>query len=191
MDRARLSVPDRLLDTLERLFRIPSGDLKVTLTHVSNLIAGSTGADKVDAFIYQPERDSLVAVASSMQPLSILQRKLGLDVLPLSNGGCTANVFTTGETALHGNIQRDELDLPGIRDGLGVRSLLAVPVEIGGRRQGTLMLVSQTPDYFTDDDARFVAAAGRWVGIVAHRAQLLEEVGRNAAEQGRRAAAEE
>ena len=43
MDRARLSVPDRLLDTLERLFRVPSGDLKVTLTHVANLIAEATG----------------------------------------------------------------------------------------------------------------------------------------------------
>lgn len=191
MDPTRLSVPDRLLDTLERLFRIPSGDLKVTLTHVSNLVAEATGCDKVDAFLYDPKRDSLVAVGSSTQPLSMLQRKLGLDVLPLSNGGCTAHVYETGESALHGNIQREEIDLPGIRDALGVRSLLAVPVEIGGRRRGALMLVSQTPDYFSEEDARFVATAGRWAGVVAHRAELLEEVGRNAAEQGRRAAAEE
>ena len=61
MDPARLSVPDRLLDTLERLFRIPSGDLKVTLTRVSNLIAEATGADKVDACLYDATRDSLVA----------------------------------------------------------------------------------------------------------------------------------
>jgi signal transduction histidine kinase len=191
MDPARLSVPDRLLDTLERLFRIPNGDLKTTLTHVGNLVAEATGCDKVDAFLYDARRDSLVAVASSTQPLSMLQRKLGLDVLPLSNGGCTAQVFNTGEPALHGDIRRDELDLPGIRDGLGVRSLLAVPIEIGSRRRGALMLVSQTPDYFTEEDARFVSAAGRWAGVVAHRAELLEEIGRNAVEQGRRAAAEE
>ena len=103
MDPARLSVPDRLLDTLERLFRIPNGDLKTTLTHVGNLVAEATGCDKVDAFLYDARRDSLVAVASSTQPLSMLQRKLGLDVLPLSNGGCTAQVFNTGEPALHGD----------------------------------------------------------------------------------------
>src|SRR6185295_1549064 len=87
MEPSRTALPERLLDTLERLFRVPSGDLKVTLTHVSNLIGEATGADKVDAFLYDGARDSLVAVASSTQPLSMLQRKLGLDVLAISNGG--------------------------------------------------------------------------------------------------------
>ena len=184
-------MPERLLDTLERLFRIPSGDLKVTLTHVSNLVAEATGCDKVDAFLYDGTRDSLVAVASSTQPLSMLQRKLGLDVLPLSNGGRTVHVYRTGETCLHNRLEDDEGELRGIREGLGARSLLAVPIDIGGRRRGALMLVSQTTGYFSADDARFVTTAGRWVGIVAHRAELLEDVGRSAAEQGRRAAVEE
>ncbi|HUQ25233.1 MAG TPA: GAF domain-containing sensor histidine kinase [Burkholderiales bacterium] len=191
MEPTRTALPERLLDTLERLFRIPGGDLKATLTHVSNVIAEATGAEKVDSFIYDPARDSLSAVASSTQPLSILQRKLGLDVLPLSNGGRAVHVYQSGETFLHGHVDEDEGELRGIREGLGVRSLLGVPVDIGGKRRGMMMLASQSPEYFTADDARFVMAAGRWVGIVAHRAELLEEVGRAAAEQGRRAAADE
>jgi len=59
-------------------------------------VAEATGADKIDAFIYDPTRDSLVAVGTSTQPLSARQRQLGLDVLPVSNGGRVVHVFKTG-----------------------------------------------------------------------------------------------
>ena len=62
---------------------------------MSDLVAGATGADKVDAFLYDPERDSLVAVGTSVQPLSMLQRQLGLDVLQISNGGRVVQVYKT------------------------------------------------------------------------------------------------
>ena len=77
----------RFLETLERLLELPSADLKTTLSFASDLVADATGADKVDAFLYDSTRDSLVAVGTSDRPLSARQRKLGLDVLPLSNGG--------------------------------------------------------------------------------------------------------
>jgi signal transduction histidine kinase len=191
MDRARIPLPDRLLDTVERLLELPAGELKATLTHVSDVIAAATGADKVDAFLYDAKRDSLVAVGASTQPLSALQRSLGLDVLPMANGGRSAGVFRTGESVLIGRVDEDTVELPGIRDALGVRSLVAVPLDIGGRRRGVLMITSRTAEYFTTEDLRFTSAAGRWAGIVAHRAELVEEIARNAAEAGRRAGAEE
>ncbi len=79
--------PRRLLETLERLLELPAADLQVTLTHATDLVARALAADKVDAFLYDPARDSLVAISSSNQPLSALQRRHGLDVLPLANGG--------------------------------------------------------------------------------------------------------
>ena len=191
MEPGKTALPERLLDTLEQLFRVPTGDLKTTLTHVADLLARATGADKVDAFLYDPKRDSLVAVASSTQPLSILQRKLGLDVLPMSNGGSAAHAYATGETVFNGHVENDEKEVRGIKEGLGVRSLLSAVIEIGGQRRGVLMLASQSPEFFTDEDVRFVTAAGRWAGIVAHRAELIEAIGQNAAEQGRRTAADE
>ena len=78
------SLAERQLDLLEALLRIPAGNLQATLSHVSDLIAGATGADKIDAFLHDERRDSLVAVGTSTQPLSALQRQLGLDVLPVS-----------------------------------------------------------------------------------------------------------
>lgn len=163
---------------LEQLLQLPGGDLKATLSRVSDAIARSSGADKVDAFLYDASRDSLVAVGSSTQPLSMLQRQLGLDVLQLANGGCTVSVYKTGQTFLSGRLDEHEDELPGIRDALGARSEIGVPLEVG-------------PEFFTDADARFMETVARWVGLVTHRAELAEQIGRNAIEQGRRAGAEE
>ena len=191
MDAANTSLPQRQLEVLEGLLRAPAGDLKSVLIHVADVIAAATGSDKIDAFLYDASRDSLVAVGTSNQPLSALQRKLGLNVLPISNDGRTVEVFRTGKVYLHGQVDEDKVELPGIREALGVRSQLGVPLEIGGARRGVLLCVSQKPNYFSVEDARMVETVGRWVGIVAHRAELVEVISRNAAEQGRLAGAEE
>jgi hypothetical protein len=79
--------PRRMLDTLEKLLAVEMADLQTALTHSCNLVAEALRADKVDAFLYQPANDTLVALGTSAQPLSTMEKKLGLDVLPVSNGG--------------------------------------------------------------------------------------------------------
>ena len=188
---SRIALAERQLQVLEALLRIPSGNLASTLSHVSDLVAAATGADKVDAFLYDPARDSLVAVGSSTQPLSGLQRQLGLDVLQVSNGGRTVSVYRSGATFVTGRLDQDEDELKGIRQALGVRSEIGVPLDVGGERRGMLMIASLKPEFFSADDVRFAESLGRWVSILAHRAELAEQIARNAVEQGRRAAAEE
>jgi two-component system OmpR family sensor kinase len=182
---------ERTLEILEGLLRIPAGDLASTLIHASNLIAEATGADKIDAFLYDPSRDSLVAVGTSTQPLSALQRKLGLNVLPLSNGGRSVEVYRTGRVYLNGRADEDADELKGIREALQVRSALAVPLDVGGERRGVLLAVSLKHDFFSDQDARMAENVSRWVGLVAHRAELVEQIRVSAVEEGRRAGAEE
>ena len=183
--------PARALVTLQRLLEIPAGDLKTALIHASNAMADAFAADKVDAFLYDDTRDSLVAGGSSTQPLSNLQRNLGLDVLPLSNGGRSVQVYKTRTVFRDGNVQADPEELRGIREGLKIRSQLGVPLEIGAKLRGIVLVVSLKPDYFSESDEAFVKSAAAWVGMVAHRAELTKEISRNAVEQGRRAAAEE
>ena len=190
MDQKTAS-PQRLLEVLEALLRLPAADLKATLDHVANLVAEATGADKIDAFLYDATRDSLVAVGTSTQPLSARQRELGLDVLPVSNGGRVVHVFKTGNTFITGQLDKDMDELPGIREALRIRSKLGVPLDIGGERRGMMMIASLKPDFFNDEDVRFAEAVGHWTGIVAHRAELAEQIGRNAYGRARRAAAEE
>jgi len=176
---------------LEELLRLPAGDMKATLSHACDVIARVSGADKVDAFLYERGRDCLVAVGSSTQPLSMLQRELGLDVLQISNGGRVVHVYKTGQTYLHGRVDQDPEELLGIREGLKIKSKLGVPLPVGGERRGMMMLASLQPDFFTEQDARFMETVAPWIGLVAHRAELATEIARKAADQGRRAGAEE
>ena len=185
------SVPQRQLDLLKALLRIPGADPRTTLTHAADLVAAATSADKVDAFVYDAGRDSLNAVGTSTQPLSALQRQLGLDVLPLSNGGRVVYVYKTGKTFLTGRLRDDADELRGVKEGLQIQSKIGVPLEIGGTRRGMMMIASRKPDFFNAEDARFAESIGRWVGILAHRAELAERIARSAVDEGRRAAAEE
>jgi signal transduction histidine kinase len=180
-----------LLDALERLLQIPTGDLRTCLIHGADVLAQVLGADKVDGFLYDPARDSLVALGTSNQPLSALQRKLGLDVLQIANGGRVVHVYKTGKTFMTGRLDLDEVELHGPKHALGIRSKLGVPLEIGGATRGMVMIASLQPNYFTDEDARFAETVVRWLGVLAHRAELAEQTRRNAVEQGRRAVAEE
>jgi two-component system, OmpR family, sensor kinase len=198
MARARTPDPEtsregrgRLLDMLESLLALPSAELASTLTHACDLVARALRADKVDAFVYDPSKETLRAIGVSNQPLSALQRRLGLDVLAVANGGRVVQVFQAGQTFMTGELDRDPEELRGIREGMKIRSQLGVPLEVGGERRGVIMVASLQPSFFQPDDARFAELVVRWVGMVAHRAELVEEISRTARDQGRQAAAEE
>jgi len=188
-----MPVPDceAQLATLERLLAISAATLDTALVHACNEIAGPLGADKVDAFLYDPSRDTLVARGSSTQELSRLERSHGLDQLPLANGGRTVEVYRTGKSFVNGRTDEDTEELRGVRELLGVRSSIGVALEVAGRRKGVLMVSSTQRDRWTPGHLRFAEAVARWVGTLAHRAQLVEEIERNAALQARQAAAEE
>ena len=53
------------------------------------------------------------------------------------------------------------------------------------------MIASLQPDWFTPEDVRFAESIVAWVGVVTHKAEMAQEIARTAAEQGRRAVAEE
>jgi signal transduction histidine kinase len=180
-----------VLEPLEPLLALPATDLPTALSQAADILARVLRADKVDAFLYDDTRASLVAAGTSRQPLSSLQRKLGLDVLALANGGRTVAVFRSGETSATGALERDGEELRGLVEALGIRSTIQTPFVVGGERRGVLSVASQKPDHFTPEDVRLVENAARMVGGIAHRAELVETLTKAAASEGRRAAAEE
>ena len=141
--------------------------------------------------MFDERTGTLAAIGTSTQPLSDLQKRLGLDVLPVANGGRVVEVFQTGITFVTGHLENDTDELAGVRDAMKVRSQIGVPLDVGGRRRGMMMIASLETERFGADDVRFTELVARWVGMVAHRAELVEELTRRAVEQGRRVAAEE
>ncbi|QRK09237.1 GAF domain-containing sensor histidine kinase [Archangium violaceum] len=182
---------DRMLRALEELLEISPADEESALNQVAQCVIELMGADKVDVFLFKPSTTSLVAVGTSDSPMSRKQRSLGLDRLPIANGGRSVEVFQTGKTWHHPRQHEDPGELLGIVNGLGVRSHIGVIIEVGSERRGVLDVQSATPDLFTEDDVRFLETAARWVGAVVHRVELSEALTKAAVEQGRRAAAEE
>jgi two-component system OmpR family sensor kinase len=179
------------LDALEQLFMLSGMEMKAVLSSAADVTASCMHADKVDAFLYDPTRDSLVALGRSQQPLSAIQKRLGLDVLQVSNGGRAVDVFLGGRTFACGELEHDQEELRGVKVGLGVRSTIGVPLDFGGTIRGVLMLASQEPNFWHAEDVAFAETIARWVSLLAHRAELVEQATRAAEQQAQRAAAEE
>lgn len=182
---------DRLLGTLERLLAIDAVALDDALDQATQLVAQALRADKVDVFLLDAAVETLVARGTSDTPMGRRQKAIGLDRLALANGGRIVQVFRTGEPYLTGHEEDDLEDLRGVREGLGIRSTAAVPLSIVGDGSGVLFASSAAPKFFTPRDMRFIQAVAHWIGMVARRAELVEQVTRQAHEQGRRVAAEE
>jgi DNA-binding CsgD family transcriptional regulator len=181
----------RLLETLQRVLSIQDLDLRGALTQACNQIVDALGADKVDVFLYEAEGETLVALGTSTTDVGLRQHQIGLHRQPIANGGVAARVFLDGEAYLTGRAQEDPEQLRGMVRGLGVRSEIAVPMDVHGERRGVLSVISLQPDFFTEGDLRFVQAVASWIGMVTHRAELFERATWDATRRGRREAADE
>ncbi|MDP8921769.1 MAG: LuxR C-terminal-related transcriptional regulator [Chloroflexota bacterium] len=181
----------RLLETLQRLLAIQAPELRPALTEACSLVNDVLSGDKVDVFLYEVATDSLVAMGTSETPMGHREHEIGMDRLPLANGGPMVRVFRSGEPYLTGRADQDPDQLRGTAEGLGVRSEMGVPLDVQGERRGVISAVSTAPDAFTERDLRFLQTVAHLIGMVTHRAELAEQAARQAARQGRRQAAEE
>ena len=179
---------DRLSSTLERLLALDAMELKVTLDQATQIAAEALSADKVDAFVYEAETESLVALGTSDTPMGHRQHAIGLHRLALANGGRAADVFRSGRNHLDGNVDIDPDELEGIKIGLGVRSAMLCPIEVAGERRGVLSAVSARSEDFSDDDVALFGAMARWLALVMHRAELVDQLGEFREQRGRREA---
>jgi two-component system, OmpR family, sensor kinase len=182
---------DQLLMMLERLLELPAIEVDTTLKQTSQMVAEVLAADKVDIFFYEAANETLVALGTSDTPMGRRQHAIGMDRLPLANGGRVVEVFLSGNSYFTGHADQDSDELVGIKVGLGVKSQMGTVFQVRAQHQGVLLVASGTSDYFSQQDLRFLEAVARWIGIVIDRAQIVEQMRHEAVEQGRRLAAEE
>jgi two-component system, OmpR family, sensor kinase len=181
----------RHLATLEHLLAIEALDMKSALEEASTLVAEAMGAEKVDIFLCDVPTNTLVALGVSFTPMAKRQLELGLNRLPIANGGRVVSVFTSGKPFLTGHADHDPEELPGIINELGVRSTVSAPLFVNGDLRGVVQANSPQRDAFNEQDLRFIQAVSGWVGTIAHRAELVELLRRDTHDEARRMAAEE
>src|SRR5512133_2966475 len=182
-----VAIETTLLRTLQAVLGIEEQDPRAAMTEAADVVATAIGAEKVDVFVLDPEREELVALGTSETPLGQRERTLGLDRLKLAEGGRSIHVFRTGEPYLTPDRGRDAVERDDIWRILGVRSTVQVPLTVEGERRGVLAIASTAPGAFEEAHLELAQAIAQWIGTVLHRAELSEQA-RGAREEGRRAA---
>ncbi len=182
---------DRLFEILQHLLALPTTDVRETIFRTAQLVAQALQADKVDVFLEDPANQSLVAVGTSLTPMGAREKAIGLDRIPLAEGGRAVEVFQTGQPYWTGWARRDPEELTEMTKTLGVRSEMLVPLSVGTARRGVLLAASSASQFFQEADFRFLEAVANWVGVVIHRAELSEDYANEAADHARLLAAEE
>ena len=181
----------RLLHTLEQLLQLDATNLTETLNAAAQLIGEAVGAEKVDLFLFHSENHTLQVAGISATPMSRREVELGLDRIAIADGGSIAEVFETGVPFITGHADRESYVTRGITKGLGVRSMLVVPLDVGEERRGVFQAVSSQEDAFSERDAHFFGAVKTWIALLVQRSELIEHLTSAVAEQARRLAADE
>lgn len=182
---------EALLITLQRLLELPTTSVSETLHQSTQLVAAALHAEKVDTFLYDPATESLLAYGTSQTPMGAKEQALGLDQLPLREGGRAAHVYQTGQPYWSGQVQRDPAELPGMKWDLGIKSEILVPLSTDGTPRGVILASSSTPEHFAEEDLHFLEAVTHWIGVLMQRAEMMEQQTREAMAQAHRLAAEE
>lgn len=181
----------QLLETLEELMRFPGLELRSALHAATTRVAMALRCEKVDAFLLAEESQTLCAMGTSDTEMGHRQHALGLDRLPLANGGSTVRVFESGTSYLEHHADQNPEELRGLVEDLGIRALAEVPLEVNGIRRGVLAAASSKPEFFQERDLKFLTIVARWVGMIAHRAELAEHAHQVDTEKARRKGADE
>jgi two-component system OmpR family sensor kinase len=180
--RDELTRNRRMLLVLQRLLTLEPGDLTAAMTDAAQQVAEVLGADKVDVFFYVPAEQALVAEGTSETPMGHREHELGLDRLPLAGGGRTTDVFRTGRSHRADYLDQDASEVRRVVEDLGVRSSIAVALDVAGARRGVLLASSATPAAFTQADVHFLEAIAHWIGLTAAR---LAQTGSAGGSRGR------
>jgi two-component system, OmpR family, sensor kinase len=165
---------EQYLALLQGVLSITETEVKAVLDDASALIGATLRADKVDSFIFSPQHAALVAIGTSNTPLAQKQRALGLDYLPLAGGGRAVEVYQTGVPYLCGRLDLDPLELAGIKEDLGLRSMVNVPLLVQQECCGVLSVSATAPERYGTQDLDLLKAIAVWVGLIFHRAELID-----------------
>ncbi|HEX3641189.1 MAG TPA: ATP-binding protein [Ktedonobacteraceae bacterium] len=165
----------RLLTTLQRLLELSAIHRGETLHKMAQLVSQALEGEKVVVFLYDAAGQNLTAQGTSMTPIGDQEKAIGLDGLPLEDWGQIAEVYRTGQSYCNGQAHHDPVAVTEMREEPGIKSEMAVSLEIDAERRGVLFASSSHPNHFTEQDLCFLEAVSHWIGVVLHRAEQVEQ----------------
>lgn len=194
MEHARhpnLPPPATLVETLQAMIAITATDLPTVLTQLADVLSTALHADKVDLFLYERAHERLVAWGVSRTPMGQRQRQLGLDRQLIAHGGHAAHVYQTGQPFVTNQANQESLVLPSVVQDLGVSATITVPLTVQGTRRGVFEVDYAAPDQISPAHLSFVTAVAHWLGMMIHRAELVDQRHHDALSQTRQRTVDE
>ncbi|HEV7663300.1 MAG TPA: GAF domain-containing protein, partial [Chloroflexota bacterium] len=164
---------DDILTLLRRLQEVGATDFAGALQHATDVLVSVFVVEKVDAFLYDPQNEMLVTLGTSDTAVGRRQHELGLHRLHVSHGGRVAWVFQEHQPFRSGRVDEDQFELEGVRRDLGIRSTIAVPLDVPLGPRGVLLVSSTQPDYFAEPDVQLLQFVAYWIALVAQQQSLL------------------
>jgi two-component system, OmpR family, sensor kinase len=167
-------LPATLVETLQAMIAINATDLPSLLTQLADVLSAVLHADKVDLFLYEREQDQLAAWGISRTPMGQRQQQCGLDRLPIRSGGHAVHVYQTGQPFVTNHADQEPLVLPSVVQDLGIHSTVTVPLVVHGTRRGVFEVDYAAPNQVSAAHLPLVTTVAHWLGMMFHRAELVE-----------------
>ncbi len=173
-------------DRLEALYRIASQvasslDVGQVLHWTLETIAQATGASQGFILLVDSQTDTLVRRAAVGVPVHI--PITGLPTRFRRGEGLAGWVLAHNRPVRIPDLSTDPRWAPG-PESQEQKSALAVPLEMAGEVLGVLLLLSTTPDYFTEDHLRLVEAAAAQMANAVNNAALYDLIRQQAEDLG-------
>ena len=104
-----------------------------------------------------------------------------LSISPEQKNSILGWIIRNKSPLLIGNVETDSIPLQPVQKGRIVRSLLGVPILIGDRITGALVVQSYQPNKYTRDDQRLIQLLGNQVAIALENSRLFDDAQRRLA----------
>ncbi len=166
---------------------LPDQMLKEVAQAMEERIGEVMGVQKVEILLYNEETDELVALGINDAGLGRAQHELGLDHLPLGKAGILADVLRTGQPFLSNDLEQEPTFPAALKEKLGLKAALAVPLEVEQQRRGLICIMSTRPDVFFEEDLAFLLLISTRVSHMVHHQELSRELAQAEAERLERA----
>jgi putative nucleotidyltransferase with HDIG domain len=167
-------------------------DVILTLDEINKAISSSLSHDRIIAtamaeleriiqcelmILFREENGALVVVASDSSSLEQVPTFRKGDTPDIS-GSCVGRTFDRGESCYISSLELGKLSPQFEKKlaGLGVKSLMAIPMLIKEKVQGVLALGDTDPEKFQRDDAFAIEKIAAQMAVALENARLFDEM---------------
>lgn len=170
-------------EILRELASIQDADPRPFLQQVADAINSSLGVE--DTVLLLDSHDDELVCTSEAGPAGSRYDPASRLPEPLLDSPWATALMATGEPIMVADATADPLAQSEFLR-TGVRSLIAVPIQIGGERKGLVRVATREPGSFRSEDLAFVSMMAAQVGLSVERNDLARrqlEVSREQAQQ--------